>query len=77
MAHNEELGANGLLADQMLAVTPMRQAIASRMQQSVTEIPHAWLMIEVDVSHLVALRQRLKDTFLLKEGLPLTITPLY
>jgi 2-oxoisovalerate dehydrogenase E2 component (dihydrolipoyl transacylase) len=75
MALNEELGADGLPGDQMLAVTPMRQAIASRMQQSVTEIPHAWLMIEVDVSHLVALRLKLKDSFLLTEGLPLTISP--
>ncbi|WP_326061425.1 dihydrolipoamide acetyltransferase family protein [Paenibacillus anseongense] len=74
MSQNEESGAT-LSGDQLLAISPMRQAIASRMQQSVTEIPHAWLMIEVDVTNLVNLRQKLKETFLLKEGLPLTISP--
>ncbi|SDN02698.1 2-oxoacid dehydrogenases acyltransferase (catalytic domain) [Paenibacillus sp. yr247] len=74
MAQNEELGTNQP-GDQIHAVTPMRSKIASRMQQSVSEIPHAWLMIEVDVSNLVALRQSLKDTFMRKEGVPLSISP--
>ncbi|MBD0380211.1 dihydrolipoamide acetyltransferase family protein [Paenibacillus sedimenti] len=56
-------------------VTPMRKLIASRMQQSVTEIPHAWLMVEADVSRLVALRQRLKTRFQSEEGVQLTFTP--
>lgn len=73
MVHNEHLDAS-LPGDQILAVTPMRQTIASQMQQSVTDIPHAWLMMEADVSQLVALRHKLKDSFLLREGLPLTIS---
>ncbi len=31
----------------------MRKAIAQNMVNSVTEIPHAWMMIEVDATNLV------------------------
>jgi len=53
-------------------VTPIRNTIASRMRQSVTEIPHAWTMIEVDVTNLVALRNKVKDEFYKREGFNLT-----
>ncbi|REK77324.1 dihydrolipoamide acetyltransferase family protein [Paenibacillus paeoniae] len=53
-------------------VTPMRNAIARNMRQSVSEIPHAWTMIEVDVTNLVVLRNKLKDEFMKREGINLT-----
>lgn len=53
-------------------VTPIRNTIASRMRQSVSEIPHAWTMIEVDVTNLVVLRNKLKDEFMRQEGINLT-----
>jgi len=53
-------------------VTPIRNTIASRMRQSVSEIPHAWTMIEVDVTNLVILRNKLKDEFKKREGVNLT-----
>ncbi|MFF2482083.1 dihydrolipoamide acetyltransferase family protein [Paenibacillus sp. NPDC058071] len=53
-------------------VTPIRAAIARNMKQSVTEIPHGWMMIEVDVTNLVALRNKLKDEFMKREGVNLT-----
>jgi 2-oxoisovalerate dehydrogenase E2 component (dihydrolipoyl transacylase) len=53
-------------------ITPIRNTIASRMRQSVTEIPHAWTMIEVDVTNLVTLRNRMKEEFKRKEGVNLT-----
>ncbi len=53
-------------------VTPIRNLIATRMRQSVSEIPHAWTMIEVDVTNLVVLRNKLKDEFKQKEGINLT-----
>lgn len=56
-------------------VTPIRNTIASRMRQSVTEIPHGWMMIEVDVTNLVALRSKLKDEFMRQEGFNLTYLP--
>ncbi|MFD2332237.1 dihydrolipoamide acetyltransferase family protein [Cohnella sp. GCM10020058] len=56
-------------------VTPIRNTIATRMRQSVTEIPHAWTMIEVDVTNLVVLRSKLKDEFKRTEGINLTYMP--
>ncbi|NBI27636.1 dihydrolipoamide acetyltransferase family protein [Chengkuizengella marina] len=53
-------------------VTPVRSAIASNMRQSVSEIPHAWTMVEVDVTNLVNLRNKVKQEFLQKEGVNLT-----
>lgn len=53
-------------------VTPVRNTIANRMRQSVSEIPHAWTMIEVDVTKLVLLRNKHKDEFMRKEGVNLT-----
>ena len=53
-------------------VTPIRNAIARNMRQSVSEIPHAWTMIEVDVTNLVLLRNKYKDEFKKREGVNLT-----
>ncbi|MNI22868.1 Dihydrolipoyllysine-residue acetyltransferase component of pyruvate dehydrogenase complex [compost metagenome] len=53
-------------------VTPIRNTIATRMRQSVSEIPHAWTMIEVDVTNLVQLRNKVKDEFMRQEGINLT-----
>lgn len=53
-------------------VTPIRHTIATRMRQSVSEIPHAWTTIEVDVTNLVQLRNKIKDDFKRKEGINLT-----
>lgn len=55
-----------------LDVTPVRNTIATRMRQSVSEIPHAWTMIEVDVTNLVLLRNRMKQDFIKQEGINLT-----
>ncbi|TNJ67359.1 2-oxo acid dehydrogenase subunit E2 [Paenibacillus hemerocallicola] len=56
----------------IIDVTPIRNTIATRMRQSVAEIPHAWTMIEVDVTNLVVLRNKIKDEFMKKEGINLT-----
>lgn len=53
-------------------VTPVRNTIARNMRQSVSEIPHAWTMIEVDVTNLVLLRNKFKDEFKNREGVNLT-----
>ncbi|MZQ84316.1 2-oxo acid dehydrogenase subunit E2 [Paenibacillus sp. 5J-6] len=58
--------------EHFIDVTPIRNAIATRMRQSVTEIPHAWTMIEVDVTNLVVLRNKVKDEFMRREGINLT-----
>lgn len=55
-----------------IPVTSVRRAIAKNMVRSVTEAPHAWTMIEVDVTDLVALRDSVKEDFKQKEGFNLT-----
>ena len=56
-------------------LTGIRRAIANRMSASKREAPHAWTMVEVDVSGLVALREREKSAFVQREGLKLTYLP--
>ncbi|APT47878.1 dihydrolipoamide acetyltransferase family protein [Bacillus safensis] len=58
--------------DVELPVTSIRQAIAANMLRSKHEIPHAWTMMEVDVTNLVTRRNQLKDQFKAKEGFNLT-----
>lgn len=55
-----------------IPVTSVRRAIAKNMVRSVTEAPHAWTMVEVDVTDLVALREAVKEDFKQKEGFNLT-----
>lgn len=58
--------------DIALPVSQIRSRIAKNMTRSKHEIPHAWMMIEVDVTNLVAYRQSVKEEFLKNEGFPLT-----
>ena len=58
--------------DVEIPVSSIRKAIATNMVRSVQEIPHAWMMVEVDATNLVKLRDSLKKGFLEKEGYPLT-----
>lgn len=55
----------------------VRKAIAKKMVQSATEIPHAWMMVEADVSNLVLLRNQSKATFQQQEGVPLSYFPFF
>jgi 2-oxoisovalerate dehydrogenase E2 component (dihydrolipoyl transacylase) len=61
--------------DQIVPLSSIRKVIADRMMRSKTTVPHAWLMMEVDVSSLVALRQSLKEEFKQREGTSLTYMP--
>ncbi|WP_199425974.1 dihydrolipoamide acetyltransferase family protein [Thermaerobacillus caldiproteolyticus] len=55
-----------------IPVTPVRKAIAANMLRSKHEAPHAWTMVEVDVTNLVAYRDSIKDEFKKREGFNLT-----
>lgn len=55
----------------------VRQAIASNMVRAKHEAPHAWLMIEVDVTNLVEARNRHKEAFFKQEGVKLTFLPFF
>lgn len=63
--------------DQVIPLTSVRKAIADRMTQSMREIPHAWMMMEADVTGLVKLRNQEKENFQQREGVPLTYLPFF
>ncbi|MBS4209661.1 dihydrolipoamide acetyltransferase family protein [Bacillus sp. FJAT-50079] len=58
--------------DLEIPVHGIRKAIASKMVQSKQEIPHAWTMMEVDVTDLVQYRDSIKTEFIQREGYNLT-----
>lgn len=62
-------------SDERQDLSPIRRTIAQRMTQSAREIPHAWLMVEVNVSGLVRLREENKERFRRSEGVDLTYVP--
>ncbi|MCK1977153.1 2-oxo acid dehydrogenase subunit E2 [Jeotgalicoccus huakuii] len=62
----------GVTAGEKIKVKGVRKEIAKRMVQSKTEIPHAWLMMEVDATNLVKLRNKHKAKFKETEGVNLT-----
>ncbi|MFJ7405475.1 MULTISPECIES: dihydrolipoamide acetyltransferase family protein [unclassified Lysinibacillus] len=55
-----------------IPVTNVRRAIANNMVRSAQEVPHAWMMMEVDVTELVAYRDSIKTEFKQKEGFNIT-----
>ncbi|RJS59635.1 dihydrolipoamide acetyltransferase family protein [Bacillus sp. PK3_68] len=58
--------------DISMPVSGVRKAIAANMVRAKQEVPHAWTMMEVDVTNLVARRDALKEEFKKKEGFNLT-----
>ncbi len=61
--------------EEAVPLSPMRKAIAENMSRSKASIPHAWAMVEVDVTPLVRLREGLKEDFKRREGVDLTYLP--
>ena len=61
--------------DRVVELTSIRRAIANRMSLSKREAPHAWSVVEVDVTGLAALRERIKEEFAEREGVRLTYLP--
>lgn len=57
-----------------LKMSGMRKAIAENMVRSFYEAPHATLVTEVDVTAILKVIQKEKETFLAKHGAKLTIT---
>lgn len=58
-------------------LTPTRRTIARHMTQSHQTIPAVWMVVEADVTNLVALRNRVVDEFEREEGVRLTYFPLF
>ncbi|HET7580637.1 MAG TPA: dihydrolipoamide acetyltransferase family protein [Bacillales bacterium] len=63
--------------DVEVPVSGVRRAIASNMVKSKHEAPHAWMMVEADVTNLVKYRNSVKTEFKQKEGYSLTFLPFF
>jgi len=62
--------------DTTIRVTQMRKTIAEHMVLSKTTVPHAWSMVEADVTDLVKWREAEKTGFKAREGVNLTFLQL-
>jgi 2-oxoisovalerate dehydrogenase E2 component (dihydrolipoyl transacylase) len=69
------LSASAEEGDQLLPMTSVRRAIAEHMVRSRQTSPHAWLMVEVDMSRVVRLREAGKAAFRERYGISLTYLP--
>lgn len=58
--------------DTVIPVNGVRRQIANKMVQSVHEIPHAWMAVEVDATELTKTRAHYKNQFKAQEGYNLT-----
>ena len=65
----------GAADEEYVSLTPVRRLVAEAMVRSVSQIPHAWSMVEVDVSGLVARRAAVRSDFEQREGVDLTYLP--
>lgn len=66
--------ANAALGE-VVPLTPMRRVIAEHMVRSLATAPHAWTMMEVDMTPLVRYRAAQKDAFQAREGFSLSYVP--
>jgi 2-oxoisovalerate dehydrogenase E2 component (dihydrolipoyl transacylase) len=60
--------------DELRPLSPLRKTIAERMARSKREIPHAYGVVEVDVTRLVRHRETHKTVWRTREGVNITLT---
>ncbi|KKL55967.1 hypothetical protein LCGC14_2250140, partial [marine sediment metagenome] len=61
--------------EETIPLTAIRRTIARRMAASKFSAPHAWLVMEADVTGLVRLREAQREAFREREGVDLTYLP--
>jgi 2-oxoisovalerate dehydrogenase E2 component (dihydrolipoyl transacylase) len=61
--------------DTLVPLTPMRRAIAEHMVRSRHTAPHAWTMVEVDMTRVARVRARQREEFRARHGVDLTFLP--
>lgn len=71
------IAVESMPGDIEIPVTGIRKAIAQNMVRSKHEAPHAWTMVEVDVTNLVEYRNSVKGDFKSKEGYNITFLPFF
>ena len=74
-ASASEMEAKPAADEEYVPLTPVRRMIAEAMVRSVSQIPHAWSTVEVDVTGLVAARAVRREAFRQREGVDLTYLP--
>ena len=62
--------------EEIVPLTHIRKAIGEHMVASLATSARAWTMVEVNVDHLVKLRERVKDSFFERYGVKLTYLPM-
>ncbi|WP_050180793.1 dihydrolipoamide acetyltransferase family protein [Domibacillus robiginosus] len=58
--------------DTIVPIDGIKQTVAANMVKTKQEVPHAWMMVEVDVTQLVHYRDSIKTSFREAEGYNLT-----
>jgi pyruvate/2-oxoglutarate dehydrogenase complex dihydrolipoamide acyltransferase (E2) component len=61
--------------EEVVPMTHIRKAIATHMVGSLQTTARAWNMVEVNMEHVVRVRERSKEAFREREGFNLTYTP--
>jgi len=61
--------------DEVVPISHIRKLIGQHMLSSLETSARAWTMVEVNIDHLVKLRERAKDAFKAKHGVNLTYLP--
>ena len=61
--------------EEAIPLSPIRRIIAEHMTKSASQIPHAWGMVEVDVTPLVRFRNAAREEFQKREEVDLTYLP--
>ncbi|MGB7804756.1 MAG: dihydrolipoamide acetyltransferase family protein, partial [Actinomycetota bacterium] len=62
--------------EEIVPLTHIRKAIGEHMVASLATSARAWTMVEVNVDHLVKLRERVKESFFERYGVKLTYLPM-
>jgi 2-oxoglutarate dehydrogenase E2 component (dihydrolipoamide succinyltransferase) len=68
--------ATAAAGEEVVPLTHIRKAIGTHMVASLQTSARAWTMVEVNVDHLVKLRERVKDAFQERHGVKLTYLPM-
>jgi 2-oxoglutarate dehydrogenase E2 component (dihydrolipoamide succinyltransferase) len=63
--------------DEIIEMDRVRKLIAEHMVVSKRTSPHVTTFIDVDVTDIINWRNKVKDSFLKKEGIKLTLTPIF
>jgi 2-oxoglutarate dehydrogenase E2 component (dihydrolipoamide succinyltransferase) len=62
--------------EEVMPISHIRKAIAEHMLASTQTSARAWTLVEVNVDHLVKLRERIKDAFQQRYGVKITYLPM-